>query len=61
MGYSSEVRPKVFYGKKQLTTQECDSLAAKLVKPTSSESNNKTDEDKESKKKKAKKGKKGKK
>ena len=61
MGYSSEVRPKLFYGKKLLTTQECDSLAAKLAKRTSSELNNETDEDKESKKKVAKKGKKGKK
>ena len=61
MGYSSAVRPKVFYGKKLLTNQECDSLAVKLAKQTSSQSNNETDEDKESKKKVAKKGKKGKK
>ena len=59
MGYSSEVRLKVFYGKKQLSTWECDSLAAKLAKPTSSESN--TERDEESKKKKSKKVKKGKK
>ena len=58
MGYSSAVRPKVFYGKKLLTNQECDSLAAKLLKRTSSESNNETDEDKESKKKVDKNGKK---
>ena len=59
MGYLSEVRPKVFYGKKLLTTRECDTSAAKLAKQTSSESNNKTDQDKESKKKVAKKGNKG--
>ena len=58
MGYSCEVQPRIFYGKKQLNTHECDSLAAKLAKPRSSESNNETDEETK-KKKKAKKGKKG--
>ena len=61
MGYSPEVRPRVFYGKKQLSTWECDELVAKLEKPASSESNTETNEDKEKKKKTAKKGKKGKK
>ena len=59
IGYSCEVRPKIFYGKKLLSNRDCDSLAAKLAKPTYSESSNETDE--ETKKKKAKKGKKGKK
>ena len=59
MGYSCEVQLRIFYGKKQLSTCDCDPLPAKLVKPASSESNNETDE--ETKKKKAKKGKKGKK
>ena len=38
MGYSGEVRPKVFYGKKKLNTKEGDSLAARLAKETSSSS-----------------------
>ena len=59
MGYSCEVRPRIFYGKKQLNTHECDSLAAKLTKPTSSMSNNETDEETK-KKKKAKKRQEGK-
>ena len=47
MGYSAELRPKAFYGRKELGTREGDSLAAKLAGETSlAASNTKMDEEK---------------